>query len=148
MTTTHPATATQRDASKKGVARTALLATLAAVATNLSLFGLARALGVDFAPARSAQTTTVGPAAVLAATLVAMSIGWVAVALATRRHRSKLPTMAIIGGLLATLSTLAPLTLDTDIAAKLTLASLHLITGTFYVIGVAKLVRADSGEAQ
>ena len=39
----------------------------------------------------------------------------------------------------------APLTLDAGVSVKLTLASLHLITGGFYVAGVAELRRTNTG---
>jgi hypothetical protein len=124
--------------SKRGLAGAAVLTTVGAITANLGVFGVARAVGVDF---NSAQTPTVGPGTVLAVTLAAMTIGWVLAALAARRNRPQLRAMAMIGGVFAALSILGPLTLNIGIAGRLTLASLHLIAGAFYVVGV--LVRSD-----
>ena len=126
--------------SKGGLGGTAVLSTVGAMTANLSVFEIARAVGVDF---NSAQTPTVGPGTVLAITLAAMTIGWALGALVARRNPPRLRAMAIIGGVFAALSTLMPLTLNIAIAGRLTLASLHLIAGAFYVVGV--LVRSDRG---
>jgi len=48
----------------------------------------------------------------------------------------------------AVLSSLAPLSLDADNSAKVTLAGLHLVTGAFYVAGIAQLRRAEAGETR
>jgi len=56
--------------------------------------------------------------------------------------------MATIAGLFAVLSSLAPLSLDADTSAKITLACLHLVTGAFYVSGIARLHRAEFGETR
>jgi hypothetical protein len=144
MTPTSTATAVPASARKAGIARTAVLTTLAAATANISVFGLARGLGVGFAPAGPTRTATVAGGAVVATTLVAMAIGWTLAALATRRHRHKMRTMAIIGGAFAAVSTIAPLTLNVGISAKLTLACLHLLGGAFYVVGLAHLIRAGA----
>jgi hypothetical protein len=148
MTTTTPpvATVVPMSESKPGVARTAVLTTVAAVATNLIVFGLAHVAGVVFSTTGS--TTTIGTGAVLATTALAMAVGWTLVALAVRRHRPTLGTVALIGGAFAALSTFAPLTLNADLSAKLVLTSLHLIAGAFYVVAVAVLIRARAGEAR
>ena len=62
-TSTEVATVVPMSGSKTGVARTAVLATSAAAATNLIGFELARVAGVEFA--QTGSTTTIGAGAVL-----------------------------------------------------------------------------------
>lgn len=150
-TTTTPATSAaitvpRIDGSDTGTAKMGVLATSVAVATNLIVFGLARAVGVEFA--KTGSTPTVRAGAVLATTALAMAVGWTLVALAVRRRRPALRRVAIFGGAFAALSTLAPLTLDVDLSAKLALTSLHLIAGAFYVVAIGRLIRVRTGEAQ
>jgi len=151
MTTLTPPTAPEDisvHAPKVGIARPALLTAALAVAINASIFGLARLGGVDFAPADSTHRATVTVAAVLATTVIAMAIGWALVAVTVRHRRPTLGTIAIIGGAFASLSTLVPLTLNLSVSARLTLVSLHLIAGSLYVIGIARLRRASAGETR
>ena len=145
-TTTPVATIAPMSRSKPGIARTAVLTTLAAVATNLVVFGLARGAGVEFS--KNGSATTVGLVAVLATTAFALALGWILVAFAKRRHRPALQTVEIIGSAFAALSTLAPLTFDVAVSAKLVLTSLHLIPATFYVAGIAYVIRVRTREAQ
>lgn len=145
-TTTEVTTVVPTSGSKTGVARTAVLATSAAVATNLIGFELARIAGVEFA--QTGSTTTIGAGAVLVTTALAMAVGWILVALAARLHRPSLRSVAIIGGAFASVSTLAPLALNAESSAKLVLTSLHLIAGTFYIFAVAHLIRVRGGEAR
>jgi Family of unknown function (DUF6069) len=92
------------------------------------------------------QTVTAGPVA--AFTLMTMVIGWAIAARGASHHRPTLRTMAIIGAGIAVVSTLAPLTLDAAVSVKITLASLHVITGGLYVAGIAELRRTNSGVGQ
>lgn len=39
------------------------------------------------------------------------------------------------------------LSLDADTSAKITLAGLHVVTGAFYFVGVARLQRAEGRES-
>lgn len=146
-TTTRPPVTTSRGS----FAPVAALSTLAAVATNLSIVAVARASGVDFRLTQSESTegtTTIAPAMVVTVTLLTMAVGWVLAGLAVRVHRPGLRSMATIAGLFAVLSSLAPLSLDADTSAKITLAGLHLVTGAFYVAGIAWLHRSEFGETR
>lgn len=148
MTTTTRMPAAQ---SSQPLARTAAVTAAAALAANMALFGLARARGVNFQfpqPGSATGIQTVGIAQVVLVTLLAMTAGWAGVRLADRRQRPILRTIAIIGGGLAVVSTVAPLSLDAGWSVKFTLASLHVITGAFYMAGVAWLHRANTGETQ
>lgn len=75
----------------------------------------------------------------------AMTLGRVLVAVAARRDRATLRTLATIGGVFALASVLAPLSIDADLAAGLTLASLHLVPTAFYVAGIARLRAMGAG---
>ena len=82
-------------------------------------------------------------------TMTAMMVGWVIIGLTARHHRPTLGTLAIIiGGIFAVVSAIAPLTLDASLSVKLSLASMHLIAGAFYVAGVAWLRRTNAGASQ
>ena len=91
------------------------------------------------------MTQTVTAATVAVFTLITMIGGWAIAARADSHHRPTLRAMAIIGVGIALVSTVAPLTLNTGVSVKLTLASLHLITGGFYVAGIAELRRTNTG---
>lgn len=148
MTTTTEVYVATREGS---VARTAALTTVAALGTNLSVFAIARAGDVNFQfaqPGTAAGTQTVAAMHVAAVTLLAMTLGWALVGLAARHHRPGLRTMALIGGIVGVVSVLSPLSIDADSSARLTLAGLHLVTGAFYVAGIASLRRAGTGETR
>ena len=140
-------TITMHVTTSSRLARTAGLTTLAALATNLAVFGLARARDVNFEfpkPGSASGTQTVTAATVAAVTVLALVVGWAVAALAATRRRPTMHTMAIIGGAFAVVSTLAPLTVDSGLSVKLTLASLHLIAGAFYTAGIVGLRRASA----
>lgn len=131
MTTTTDVYVATREGS---IARTAALTTMAALGTNLSVFAMARAGDVNFQfpqPGSAAGTQTVAAGSVAAVTLLAMTLGWVLVGLAAWHHRPTLGTMALIGGIVGVVSVFAPLSIDADSSARLTLAGLHLVTGAF-----------------
>ncbi|MHB1988568.1 MAG: DUF6069 family protein [Acidimicrobiales bacterium] len=148
MTPTKAAEDISVNAPKTGIARTAFPTAALAVAINTSIFGLARLGGVDFAPTGSSHKATVTVAAVLATTVIAMAIGWALVAFTVRRRRPTLGTVSMIGIVFASLSTLVPLTLNLGVSARLTLVSLHLVAGSLYVIGIARLRRTSAGETR
>ena len=127
---------------ERAVPRVAAFTTVAAVATNLSAFGAARVTDISFEfpqPGPAAGTGTVSAGAVLAATLLTITVASILVGLAAWRQRPALGKIAILGGGVAVVSALAPLALEADLAATLTLASLHLVTGAFFVTGIARL---------
>lgn len=123
----------------------AALTTGAALATNLAVFGLARAGDVrfQFPQPGSAGTQSVTVGAVAAVTVMTMIVGWALAARSASHHRPSLRTMAMIGAAVAVLSTIAPLTIDAGLSVKITLASFHLITGGFYFAGIAALRRTS-----
>jgi hypothetical protein len=138
-------TAAHRAPPEPAFLRMAALTTVAALVTNLIVFGGARAAGISFKfsqPRSTARIETVSAGAVLAVTLLAMTAGWILVGLAAWRHRPALGTIAILAGSVAVVSALAPLALEADLTARLTLASLHLATGAFFMLGISRLRRA------
>ena len=144
-TSTHPVT------SSHPLARAAALTTATALAVNMAVFGLARARSVNFQfpqPGSGTRVQTVSVAQVIVVTLLAMIAGWAVVGLADRRQRPTLATMAIIGGVFAVVSTIAPLTLDAGWSVKFTLASLHLSTGALYLAGILWHRQANMGGAR
>lgn len=145
-TTTTTTIGTRRSNTRHHTLRAAALTTGAALAANLAVFGVARARNVSFQFPRpgSAGTQSVTAGAVAAVTVMTMILGWALAARAASHHRS-LRTMAIIGAVLAVMSIVAPLTTDADLSVKVTLASLHVITGGLYVVGVAWLHRTNQG---
>ncbi len=153
MTTTTATTTTSiYPTTQRGrTAQTAAVTTFAAVTANLAVFALARARDVNFEfpkPGSGTGTQTVNAGMVLVVTMTAMIVGWVIVGLTARHHRPTLGTLAIIGGIFAAVSTIGPLTLDAGLSVKLSLASMHLIAGSFYVAGVASLRRTNAGASQ
>lgn len=135
-------------APQRTVLRVAARTTAAALVTNLSVFAIARAADVSLRfpePGSAGGTETVSAGAVLAVTLFTMTLGWIVVGVAAWRHRPALRTLAILGGVIAAVSALAPLTLEADLLARLTLAGLHLVVGAFFIIGVTRLGRAVTG---
>ena len=148
MTTT--TTNMLKSTSSHHVVRTASLTTGVALAANLAVYGLARASDVRFQfpqPGSSDGTQTVTAATIAVFTLITMIVGWAIAAHGASHHHPTLHTMAIIGAGIAMASTVAPLTLDAGISVKLTLASLHLITGGLYVAGIAWLRQPNTGVA-
>jgi Family of unknown function (DUF6069) len=148
MTMTTAAIKTLKSTSSHHILRTAGLTTGAALTANLAVYGVARAIDVRFQfpqPGSTNGTQTVTAGAVAAFTLMTMVIGWAIAARRASHHRPTLRTMAIIGAGIAVVSTLAPLTLDAGVSVKLTLASLHLITGGLYVAGITGLRRTITG---
>jgi Family of unknown function (DUF6069) len=151
MTMTTATIKTLKSTSGHHILRTAGLTTGAALAANLAVYGVARACDVRFQfpqPGSTNGTQTVTAGAVAAFTLITMVIGWAIAARAASHHRPTLRTMAIIGAGIALVSTLAPLTLDAGVSVKLSLASLHLITGGLYVAGISMLRRINAGVAR
>ena len=151
MNATTTTTSMLTSTSSHHVLRTAALTTGAALAANLAVFGLARARNVSFLfpqPGSANGTQTVTAASVAVATLITMILGWAIAARGASHHRPTLQTMAILGAGIALVSTVAPLTLHAGISVKVTLASLHLITGGLYVAGIAALLRTNTGVAR
>ena len=149
-TTTTTMNRTHEVRARHNTLRLAALTTGAALPANLAVFGLARARDVRFQfpqPGSSGnQIVTVG--AVAAVTVMTMIVGWALAARSASHHRPSLRTMAIIGAAVAVLSTIAPLTIDAGLSVKITLASLHLITGGLYITGIAALRRTNKQAIQ
>ena len=130
---------------------TAVLTTGSALALNLAVFGVARARDISFVfpqPGSDSGTQTVTAGAVAAFTVTTMIIGWIIGTRAASHHRPTLRTTAIIAAAISTVSTMLPLTVNAGLSVKLTLASLHVITGGCYIMGIAALRRSDTERAR
>ncbi len=72
---------------------------------------------------------------------MSLSLGWALAALAQRRSRPTLRTVAIIAAAFAVISVAQPLAAEGDTAARLVLASMHLVTGAIFVAAVQRFRR-------
>jgi hypothetical protein len=113
---------------------------VAATFVNSAIYAIGRAADVDYL----VHVTSHGPQNVRLQDVefVAMSfiVGIVAAAVATKLRRPSLP-MQVIGAVLAVVSTWSDFTIDGSVAAKATLALMHLVVGAAY-IAVLQLVRS------
>lgn len=125
----------------------AVLTSALAGVINIILFVAVDAAGVEFAIDRGSASApmelNVGHVAVT--TVLALVVGWGAAALARRRGRPGLATVAVVGGVVAAVSAVFPLVTDADLGARLTLAAMHLVTGACFVVGIERLRRAEGG---
>ena len=140
-----PITSVHKAAPERTVLRVAARTTAAALGTNLSVFAIARAADVSFPspqPGSAGGTETVSTGAVLVVTLFTMTVGLIVVGVAAWRHRPALRTLGILGGVIAAVSALAPLTVEADMPARLILTGVHLVVGAFFLIGILQLGRA------
>ncbi len=140
-----PITSVQRAAPERTALRVAARTTAAALTTNLSVFAIAQAADVSFQFPQlgsAGGTETVSAGAVMVGTLFTMTVGWIVVGVAAWRHGPALRTLTILGGVIAAVSALAPLTLEADMPARVALAGVHLVVGAFFLIGIVQLGQA------
>ena len=112
---------------------TGAVAAAASVAVNASIFGLGRAAGVDFVVD---STTTVAVADVVSFTLMCFAAGLLAAAIARALRRPSYRVLQVVAAVIAVASVAMDLPIDGSPAAKVLLASMHLVTGAAYVIGL------------
>ena len=109
---------------------TGAVAAAATAAVNAVIFGLGRAAGVDYVVDSS---TTIGVADVVTFTLMAFAVGLVAAAVARGLRRPGYRVLQMVGAVIAVSSVALDLPIDGSPAAKLLLASMHLVTGAGYI---------------
>ena len=114
----------------------------ATAAVNAVIFSLGRAAGVDYVVD---STTTVAVADVVTFTLMAFAVGLVAAAVARGLRRPGYRALQVVGAVIAVASIAMDLPIDGSPAAKLLLASMHLVTGAGYVVALE--VAASSSPA-
>jgi len=123
--------------------RTAGSTVLIATVAGLAILGIAAAAGVDFRvrPPGSDAVMDINAVAVAVTIILTTALGWAVVALARRVGRPSLRAIGVIAAVFAVISVTMPLGAEGDAAARLVLASLHLVTGAIFVAGVELLRR-------
>jgi hypothetical protein len=121
---------------------TGAVAAAATAAVNAVIFSLGRAAGVDYVVD---STTTVAVADVVTFTLMAFAVGLVAAAVARGLRRPGYRALQVVGAVIAVASIAMDLPIDGSPAAKLLLASMHLVTGAGFVVALE--VAASSSPA-
>ena len=117
----------------------AVLTTLAALAVNLAIYGLARVAGVSLIiPLPGEGTPTQLPiGALVSATVVGVVLGAVVLGFFRRfRPEGIEGAFALTVGLFTLLSLTGPLGLDTSLSNKLVLVTMHLATAVITVLGL------------
>jgi Family of unknown function (DUF6069) len=125
---------------------TAAVTTIGALAANVSIYAVAKTFDINFQfpkPGSTQAIETVNASSVILATLIVFVLGWTMAALAVRQRRG-LRSLTKIGGVVALVSAVAPLTLDAGLSVRLPLASMHLVAGVFFVAGIGWLRHHDS----
>ena len=118
---------------------------LIALVSNLAIWGIGSAAGADFGvqPPGTDTVMEINAVAVALTTIVSMSLGWALAAYSQRRGRPTLRTVAIIAAAFAVISVAQPLAAEGDTAARLVLASMHLVTGAIFVAAVQRFRRSQ-----
>jgi Family of unknown function (DUF6069) len=119
---------------------------LAAVA-NAVIFGLGRSADVDYV---ISQTSTgverIAVTDVVGFTLMSFAVGLLAALIARWWNRPSLRTVQIVGSAVAVLSVAMDLPIDGSTAAKVSLASMHLVVGLAFVVAVHIAGRARASQ--
>jgi peptidoglycan/LPS O-acetylase OafA/YrhL len=103
------------------------------------LWAAGRAAGVSFTVS-SAFMTQVGIAAVILTTLLAFAVGSGLLALAVRRSRRWVRAVLAAAALVASVSAAAPLAAAQDTATGVLLATMHLVTGTAFLVTAPRAI--------
>ncbi len=120
---------------------------VAATLVNAAIYAVGRAADVTYL----VTVTSNGPQNVRLQDVVSLSLmsfvlGIIAAAVATKLRRPSLRTMQIVGAVLAVVSIWGDFTIDGTVAAKATLAVMHIVVGIAYisVLAVAQSRRSTS----
>jgi Family of unknown function (DUF6069) len=122
-------TAVQSRSLLQGSAAGATAATL----INATLWAAGHAADVSFTVS-SAFMTQVGIAPVILTTLLAFAVGSGLLALAVRRSRRWVRAVLAAAALVTSVSAAAPLAAAQDTATGVLLATMHLVTGTAFLV--------------
>ena len=123
--------------SSRRLLGSATIAGLAAVSVNAAIYAVGRAADVEFIAKQAAS----GPdhirlVHVVQLTVMAFAVGVVAALVVNRVRRTGLPSLVVLGGVIAVASTVMDVSIDSAVSAKLLLASMHLVTGLAYVVAL------------
>lgn len=154
MTITEPTTESHRatePARRPGTSiwRGGAVAAVTASAVNAVVWSIGRANDVAFiVPGRDGEDATrVALSHVVTTTLLVMAVGTGVAVLAAARSRRSFRAVLAAAAIVALASAAAPLTLDTDNPTRLLLASMHLVAGMAFVVGLGRAAsRAAYGE--
>jgi hypothetical protein len=110
------------------------IAAIGATSVNAAIYGIGRAAGLSFV----ASTTATGPQHILLEHVVTLTImtfaaGLVAALIADKFRRPGLRALQTVGAVVAVVSVLMDASIDSSVAAKATLALMHLVVGVAYV---------------
>lgn len=135
----------QTTAARRSLLPYAAWSGVAAVAANLAVYGAATAADVDVEvrPPGTEATMQINAGSVAATTLVALVVGWGLVAFARRQGRPTMRAVEVVAGTVAVVSIALPLAAEGTLAAQLTLAAMHLLTGAVFIAAVELLRRVD-----
>ncbi len=138
--TMNPSEAPSSPARRVQLWRSGLIAMGVATTVNLLLFAASSIAEVSFLIRLSGA---VDPSAVTVAHVVLMTmipfvIGLAVAAVLLGRTRHDLRTVAMVGAGIALLSLAGPLTVETDTAAIVILAAMHLVTGVAFVVALRR----------
>jgi hypothetical protein len=111
-----------------------VFAAIGAASVNAAIYGIGRAAGLSFV----ASTTASGPQHILlehvvSFTLMTFAVGLVAALIADKVRRPHLGALQAVGAVVAVVSVAMDLSIDSTVAAKATLALMHLVVGVAYV---------------
>jgi hypothetical protein len=113
--------------------RVGAIGALVATVVNASIYASGRAADVAYVITRDGSgAQSVHLRDVVSLSLISFAIGLVAAVIAVRLGRG-LRALAALGAVLAVISTWSDFTIDGNGAAKVTLASMHLVVGIAYV---------------
>ena len=112
------------------------VAAVAGTSINAAVYGIARAAGVSFVVSgQKPGADHVLLQHVLSLSLFSFAAGIVAALVVARLRRPSLRALQVLGGALAVISTVMDLQIESAIGA-VTLASMHLVVGASYVVGL------------
>jgi uncharacterized protein DUF6069 len=121
------------------------IAAIGATSVNAAIYGIGRVAGLSFV----ASTTAAGPQHILlqhvvTLTLMTFAVGLVAALVADKIRRRGLRALQTVGAVVAVASIVMDVSIDSTVAAKATLALMHLVVGAAYVaaLELARTARA------
>jgi uncharacterized protein DUF6069 len=128
------------DSTKTRARRLLAVGVIGAVAgtvVNAGIYGIGRAADVAYV----ARQTSSGPDNILLVhvvsfSLMAFGVGLVAALIAARVGRPSLHALQVLGAVIAVASTSMDIGIDSTVAAKLSLATMHLVMGIAYVVSL------------
>jgi Family of unknown function (DUF6069) len=124
---------------------TGAVAAATTAAVNAVIFGLGRAAGVDYVVDSS---TTIAVTDVVSFTLMAFAVGLLAAAVARGLRRPGYRVLQAVGTVIAVASVAMDVPIDGSPAAKLLLASMHLVTGAGYVVALEMAHRHSTASVE